>query len=567
MSTNEKKILSEEERQELLAKIEKLKSEMADIEEYIARNYEDEDLVEDETIDPVEMYFSSPEGQLDILSEERQGLEEKLFEDDYWRKNVEYTELYKKKILDYSVGNVLSDIECDISQDVFKRKKFAKTIAETLCKSENQGPFNIGVLGKWGQGKTTFIEYIKESISQNENTSRIRVIDYNASEYDEQEKIWANLANRLFKEYEKDTWFSQIKFCISKVKSDFKIYKEKAMINILIILGIFVLTVISKELFSIKNILGYFTGATVGLSAGIIAISKIVMPFFQSAISSSIPLSDKIIDKLKLPSYVDVLGKRAEISADLDILFDAWLKNENDKVVIFVDELDRCTEKGIVEFFQSIQLLISNKKLCFVFAIDAGCLKNAFMKCYGISEAEIEEYLNQFLDKYVSVIVPLNDVIDYSKYIESIVSHIKPAEEKYCFLQSEIDTIKRCINAIPSGLLTPRKVKKIINILILLKEYCVKNVNKKYAIKFEELLTWYIFAFVYREEAKVILAMYNDKRKYAPLERVMNRSNAKLINENPRCKKYVAYMKDYSMSDINLYNYISFFFMPEVSYS
>ncbi|MBQ8814617.1 MAG: hypothetical protein IJZ85_09000 [Lachnospiraceae bacterium] len=565
MSTNDKKILSEEQRQELLAKIQELKSEMADIEEYIAHSYEE--LVEDETIDPQEMYFSSPEGQLDILSQERQGLEEKLFEDDYWRKNVEYTELYKKKILDYSVGNMLSDIECDISQDVFKRKTIAKTIAETLCKSENQGPFNIGVLGKWGQGKTTFIKYVKESISQNENASRIRVIDYNASEYDEQEKIWANLANRLFKEYEKNTWFSKIKYYISKVKRDSKIYKEKVLFNILIIVGIFMLTVISKELFSIKNIVGYFAGASAGLSAGVIAISKIVIPFFQSAISSSIPLSDKIIDKLKLPSYVDVLGKREEISADLAVLFDVWLKNENDKVVIFVDELDRCTEKGIVEFFQSIQLLISNKKLCFVFAIDAGCLKNAFKKYNGISEGVIEEYLNLFLDKYVSVIVPLNEVIDYSKYIESIVSHTKPAEEKYCFSQSEIDTINKCINTISSELLTPRKVKKIINILILLKEYCVNNINKEYAIKFEELLTWYIFAFVYREEAKVVLAMYNDKRKYAPLKTVMNRSNAKTIEENPRCKKYVSYMKDYAMSDLNLYNYISLFFMPEVSYS
>ena len=50
-------------------------------------------------------------------------------------------------------------------------------------------------------------------------------------------------------------------------------------------------------------------------------------------------------------------------------------------------------------------------------------------------------------------------------------------------------------------------------------------------------------------------------------EIIMNKSNAKPIEENPRCKKYVLQMKDYSMSDINLYNYISFFFMPEVSYS
>lgn len=51
-----------------------------------------------------------------------------------------------------------------------------------------------------------------------------------------------------------------------------------------------------------------------------------------------------------------------------------------------------------------------------MFAIDVGCLKKAFVKYNNISDGEIEEYLNQFLDKYVSVIVPLNDVMDYRKY-------------------------------------------------------------------------------------------------------------------------------------------------------
>ena len=47
----------------------------------------------------------------------------------------------------------------------------------------------------------------------------------------------------------------------------------------------------------------------------------------------------------------------------------------------------------------------------------------------------------------------------------------------------------------------------------------MKNINKDYAIKFEELITWYIFEFLYREEAKCILAMYKENRKYAPLEK------------------------------------------------
>lgn len=565
MNTNEKrKLMSQEERQKLINEIEGVNCEIDDIECYITQNYI-ENIPDEEQIDPLEEYYASPEGQLQMLFEERQELEEKLFEDNYWRKNVEYTEAYKERIEEYSGGNVISDIECDISKDVFNRKKLARTIAETLSKPECKGPFNIGILGKWGQGKTVFLEHIKKSIIEKDVESRIHIIEYNASEYDEREKIWANLANCLFEEYERKTWFAKIRFYISKVKSDIRVYAEKVILNIFIIVILFGLTIFSKGLFSIKNIFGYFAGTSVGLSAAIIAVSKMVIPFLKTAISSSIPLSDKIVGKMKLPSYVEVLGTRAEIALDLNVLFDAWLKKEADKVVIFVDELDRCTEKGIVEFFQSIQLLVSNKKLCFVFAIDERCLEKAFMKCNGISNEEVKPYLKQFLDKYVSVIIPLEDINDYSKFIRDIVGRVKPNEERFCFTEDEVQTLIKCINTVPKKFLTPRKVKKIINILILLKEYCVRNINREYAIKFEELITWYIFALIYRGEAKDILSIYQDNKKFISLRNAMSRSFTEKIEESLMCKKYVQYMQDYFMNDIILYNYISSFFMPEVS--
>ena len=71
----------------------------------------------------------------------------------------------------------------------------------------------------------------------------------------------------------------------------------------------------------------------------------------KKLLSASIPLSKKVIDTLKMPSYVEQLGTRERVSDDLKILLKAWLPKNNQKIVIFVDELDRCSEKGISEFF------------------------------------------------------------------------------------------------------------------------------------------------------------------------------------------------------------------------
>ncbi|MGE7948154.1 P-loop NTPase fold protein [Lysinibacillus sp. NPDC093688] len=35
-----------------------------------------------------------------------------------------------------------------------------------------------------------------------------------------------------------------------------------------------------------------------------------------------------------------------------------WIKNSGDKIVIMVDELDHCSEKTIVEFFEAPQLFL-----------------------------------------------------------------------------------------------------------------------------------------------------------------------------------------------------------------
>ena len=139
------------------------------------------------------------------------------------------------------------------------------------------------------------------------------------------------------------------------------------------------MTIFSDNFLKCEGIVGLFSGTTIGVGAIILAITQFIIPFFKTSISASIALSNKIVGETKLPNYVDKLGVRAEISSDLDILFDAWIGKKEGKVIIFVDELDRCTEKGVIEFFQSIQLLIENEKLHFVFAIDEDVLKNGII--------------------------------------------------------------------------------------------------------------------------------------------------------------------------------------------
>jgi hypothetical protein len=62
-------------------------------------------------------------------------------------------------------------------EDVFERKNFACQVAEHLILSKNSPSLILAIEGKWGEGKTSTINLIKEKIK--ENSSDAAIIDFN----------------------------------------------------------------------------------------------------------------------------------------------------------------------------------------------------------------------------------------------------------------------------------------------------------------------------------------------------------------------------------------------------
>lgn len=532
-------------------KLEKINDEL--------RNLIEEDFPIDDNYEPYQdndpYSYNSYEEQINVLFEEKIKLEEMLFKDSYAKDLKKYQNTYESQIYNYSFGKILSDNIT--TEDIFNRKETAKTIANTLCNPSTNSPFNVGILGKWGQGKTTFLNYIQEGISQNLNKSNIHIIDFNASEYSSQEQIWANIASKLFHSFEKEQNFAKTKYLYAKFINNKSNYFFKLIINLFIIVLLFLIAFATKFTFSFKNLFGYIASFGFGLSGVILLISKIVIPFFKSSISSSLPLSNIIMARIKLPSYDDTLGTRAQITSDINTLLLAWIPKSYEKIIIFVDELDRCTDKGIVEFFESIQLLINTPKLFFVFAIDPDQLNKAILNYYKSNSLSSSNFVNNFLDKYVAVTIPLHNNIKYSVYVDSLINDVIPSNNTYCFSEGEIEKIKTYIDMIPSERLTPRKVKKTINALLLLKEFCVTEINKTSVVDFRELIAWFIFSSAFKKEATFIVELYEPRREYTPLMNMLNPTHRKTIHENLNAEAFIKKMESFRMHNILIYNQLS----------
>lgn len=544
-----KKILDDKTRAECEKRLNEIKKETSCLRyelEGEPEEYDEEDFYE-------RMYNNSPERQLDDLYQEQEELEEQLYRDDYYRKKQEFfdnnfdEQLNNQNKMSKVLGDTVSE------RDLLNREDKAIQLADHIASDAIADRFNIGVIGEWGSGKSTFLHYIKKKLDfKNQKDINIYTLSYDASSYSEQDLIWANFAKLLFEEYEKNIYLPELRFAVAKFNSNRKQCIGRFVVNIIIIIILFLITVGSQTAFSFDTIWSKFVGSIASVGGIIIFISCIAVPWMKKLLSASIPLSKKVIDTLKMPSYVEQLGTRERVSDDLKILLKAWLPKNNQKIVIFVDELDRCSEKGISEFFQAIQLFTEIQKINFVFAIELKHLKKALAGQHNIPTEEIDAYTTQYLEKYVSIIVPMENTFSYTDFIKKLINEVN--QEDIFITEEECKKICECIRLIPRNKMTPRKIKKLLNLLVISKD-CCQSSDKMLFTNYDDLFAWIIFNCFYHNAAEYVRSLYKKNKEYTPAERFIY-----IVKKDSPLQGLGGYMKiisPISMHDIVIYHKIA----------
>ncbi len=83
----------------------------------------------------------------------------------------------------------------------------------------------------------------------------------------------------------------------------------------------------------------------------------------------------------------------------------ALLVSNDDRLVIFIDELDRCQPIYAVKLLERVQHFFDNEKITFVFSVNLFELKNTIQKLYG-SNFNGDRYLDRFFDFVMEVPEP-----------------------------------------------------------------------------------------------------------------------------------------------------------------
>lgn len=388
-------------------------------------------------------------------------------------KKIEQCEAIKKK---YPNGykRIIRMQTSKSVEDKLDRKRKAQRIAKIIAEKKIK---TVGIFGEWGTGKSTFLEYLKEDLPK-EGT---KIIDIKATEYSDQEKIWAYFFANMKESVKKDY---KLRFCYFFLRFNKNLKKFIIpLINLLLV----ILMIIVLFKYNLFNNFSLLMGAdketaelfNTGMNFFIIIffIIKWIFPFVTDIVDT-MQVAQTNISSLIKRDVNEKFGYKLIVKEYIEEIINVW---KNYHFIFCVDELDRCNNNSIMSFLEAVQLLESYENIQIIYTIDTEIVLNA------IKESGIHNPHN-YLKKYVDLKVDLESINTQYEYVEAI------AKDEYEFSEKEIKKIQLALENLEINI-SMRDYIQILNSLSELKERWINKQVMPEKCRIEEVtedvINWY----------------------------------------------------------------------------
>ena len=257
-------------------------------------------------------------------------------------------------------------------EDLLGRAKVANELSREIKSYKNEDSLTIGIVGKWGSGKTSFINMVLENLMENEDYI---VIKFNP---------W-NISSR--KQLISDFFF--------KLSNNIK--KEN----------------ISSEIMN-----------TIGKSLG--TLSKFFKPLGLIPPLSVLTTIGDVAEKGK--KFIDeYLEAEKEDLESLKYNINNKLTNLNKKIIIVIDDIDRLCDEEIREMFRLVKSIADFKNTIYILSYDREIVTKALDKT---QQDKGEEYLEKIVQ--VPLVLPYISKSDLDKiFINRLNISINIPDEEY----------------------------------------------------------------------------------------------------------------------------------------
>jgi energy-coupling factor transporter ATP-binding protein EcfA2 len=238
----------------------------------------------------------------------------------------------------------------------------AQEIATFINNYPSRLPCSISINGPWGSGKSTMLNLIEELL----HTEKCRIIRFNPWMVTDRESLINNLFEEIY--FEIDGGFT-------KAKGKFAAYAEKIVP-------------------SAVKLLTYFGAASQGVDP------RSATMIGNSAGEAAKGVGDLLFDK-------PLSKRKKELYDSMELI----TSENEDKIVIMIDELDRLFPEEIITVFQMIKSSLDFPGLFFVVAMDETVVHEAIQK-QGISKPDY--YLQKIFQRsyYINTKFQIKTLVD-----------------------------------------------------------------------------------------------------------------------------------------------------------
>ena len=266
------------------------------------------------------------------------------------------------------------------------------------------GSISVAVDGKWGSGKTFFIKQCKLVLDclndENDSSEKRKIL----------EVVTQGKTEKLSKISYKSVYFDA--------------WKNDSDIDPIVSLS----KSIATTTFNIKT-----KAKSIAFKAG----------------EQLVKIAVEKIAKIDIGSLLDIFQTEENTEAEFKKEL-ASLIPKDGRLVIFIDELDRCRPVYAVKLLERVQHFFDNEKITFVFAVNLYELKNTIQKLYG-SNFNGDRYLDRFFDFVMSIPDPdlelyYQNMADSMNINTNFPVYYKELETKFDFSARERSHFENRVN-------------------------------------------------------------------------------------------------------------------------
>ena len=274
----------------------------------------------------------------------------------------------KKLELKATEENIIESLENDAigrNNEVFNFSELLSTL---------EGPYSVAIDSEWGSGKTFFVKQVKmlldllnpQSKVDKETSDKIlKKFNLDSELNENSEKVDDSIYSIYFDAWKNDADDEPIKSLIYDImlELDFK----------------------------------YNFSNTKLTDAGIQALK-----FLTPVIGGAVETGSKILDSLFSEEQLKPFIKKKLFAKEIQNFISELPNERGNKLVIFIDELDRCNPAYAVTLIEQIKHYMEDDRIIFLFSVNINQLQHTIKHHYG-NNFNATKYLDRFFDLQVKL--------------------------------------------------------------------------------------------------------------------------------------------------------------------